>query len=270
MTLFRRSCVANLGGIEVADLRQQFKADHTSDSTPNKLQYSVWNLSPASRAHLSSEKDLVIQVEAGYADGQTDVIFLGDIERIVQVREGPDWITRLESADGGKALRATKVAFSFKEGTKIVDMIKHVGKQMLVDVGNLKELSQSDLKRKIEEYANGSAVFGRAKDIMDGLCKSAGLDWRVQEGALEITQRGQPFGTEAVVLAPDSGLIGSPEPGEEGKVRAVSLIQPGLKPRRKVKLESSALNGFYVISTVSYTGDTHGSDWYAALEMVPL
>lgn len=270
MTLFRRSCIANLGGIEVADLRQQFKADHTSDSTPNKLQYTVYNLSPDSRARLSAEKDLTVQVEAGYTDGQTDMLFYGDIDRVSQMREGPDWVTRLESSDGGRALRTSRLSLSFREGAKIIDMIKHVGKQMLVDVGNLKELSGSDLGRKIEEFANGDAVFGRAKDIMDRLCKTGGLDWRVQDGALEITQRGRPFGTEAVVLAVDSGLIGSPEPGEEGKVRAVSLIQPGLKPRRKVKLESATLDGFYVVSTVSYTGDTHGTDWYAALEMVPL
>lgn len=270
MTLFRRTCVANLGGTEVADLRQQFKADHTSDSAPNKLQYTVYNLSPDSRARLSQEKDLTVQIEAGYVDGQTDVIFYGDIERVVQAREGPDWITRLESADGGRALRATKVSFSFKEGVKIVDMIKQIGKQVLVDVGNLADLSQSDFQRRVEEYANGDAIFGKAKDVLDSLCKTGGLDWRVQDGALEVTKKGQPYGTEAVVLAPDSGLIGSPEPGEEGKVRAVSLIQPGLKPRRKVRLVSASIDGRFMVSTVSYTGDTHGTDWYAVLEMVPL
>lgn len=272
--LYQRVCKANLGGILVETiggkgLRQSFKADHTEGSNPNTLEYMVYNLSADSRARLSEDKDLAVQIEAGYDNDQTDVIFFGGIERVSQVREGADWITRLESTDGGKELRQSKVSISFKDGARLLDMIKQVGRGMLTDAGNIEELTQGDFGRTIQEYANGDALFGRAKDVLDRLCTAGGLDWRVQDGALEITKAGQPYGTDAVRLSPGSGLIGSPEPGEEGKLRATALIQPGLKPRRQVKIESEALSGFYVVSTVSYTGDTHGQDWYAALETVP-
>jgi len=254
----------------IEGLRQQFKAEHVLGGDPNTLQYSVWNLSADSRSRLSQQKDPTVELEAGYVGGQTDVIFRGDVERVFHTREGPDWLTKIESGDGARALRMSKVSVSFKSGTKLIDMIKHVGKQMLVDLGNVEQLGTSDLGRKLSEYANGDALFGRAREVMDRLCKAGGLEWRVQDGVLEVSQEGQPFQSQAVLLSSDTGLIGSPEPGEKGALRVVSLIQPGLKPGRKVQVRSAAVDGFYRVSKVSYSGDTHGSDWYAALEVKPL
>jgi len=95
------------------------------------------------------------------------------------------------------------------------------------------------------------------------MAKSANLDLSIQEGELLLTQVGQPLSTTAVVLSPTSGLIGSPQAGTKGEVKARALLLPGLKPKRQVEIKSELVSGMYVITKAKYTGDTSGNDWYA-------
>lgn len=266
--LFDRYVAANVGGLLIKDLRMSFRAEHTLSSDPNTLTLTITNLSATNRNQMG-EDELRLSLEVGY-NGTSEIVFIGDVDRVRHVWEGPDTHTLIECGDGSAGLRKASIAVALKEGTKVLDAIKKVGKQMLVDMGGLDDLRDSDFARSIDQYANGHSLFGRSKDIMDDLSRTAGLEWRVQDGVLEVNKRNTPIGDTAVLLAPETGLIGSPEPGEKGKVSVRSLIQPGLKPARKVKIQSEHLEGFYRITKSIYSGDTHGTDWYIDLEVSPL
>ena len=66
-----------------------------------------------------------------------------------------------------------------------------------------------------------------------------------------------------------SGLGGVPEVLEKLRVRAKSLLAPGLDPGLLVRLESRDVTGFYRVDSARYQGDTWATPWYAILEMRP-
>ena len=103
---------------------------------------------------------------------------------------------------------------------------------------------------------------------MTGLAQSAGLEWSIQNGNLQLLGRGAALAAKAIVLRADTGLIGVPSIDSEGVVRARSLIVPDLFPGRKVEILSQAVRGFFAIEKATYTGDTTAGaqEWYVDIE----
>jgi hypothetical protein len=80
---------------------------------------------------------------------------------------------------------------------------------------------------------------------------------------------------EAVLLTPATGLIGSPEHGTPDKkhaasvLKARSLLQPAIKPCKRVVIRSQSISGTFCVQKVTHHGDTAGGDWYSDLEALP-
>jgi hypothetical protein len=113
---------------------------------------------------------------------------------------------------------------------------------------------------------SGGALQGSAWEVLKRQATSANLDVDIQGGKLVVTPRGRPLDTTAIVLSPSTGLVGSPQKGAKGTLKARALIVPGLLPKRKVDIRSSLISGLYQIGKVKYIGDTFGNDWYVDLE----
>ena len=104
----------------------------------------------------------------------------------------------------------------------------------------------------------------------------AGIATVVHE--LQVLGPNEALPGQAVLLrAPDSdvgipgtGLVGSPEPGDKGIVKADALIQPNLNPGQKFQLEAAEINGLFRIQRCVYNGDTWGNEWNVSLEGKPI
>jgi len=88
----------------------------------------------------------------------------------------------------------------------------------------------------------------------------------VQDGEIVI----HTFAGTAVLLTPETGLIGSPTPQNDGRVSAQSLLQPDLIPGRQVQIKSKHVQGMYVVETAQYEGETAGDAWFVNITARPL
>ncbi len=259
-------------------LRTVFQAERSHKPDPNTGSISLYNLSQSTRSKLAGA-GLSMTLEAGYI-GHSSVILAGNVQRVSHRRDGADWVTKLETGDGAVAMAEARVSMSFGAGAKVVDVMKALaGKLKGINVDKaLKKLGEVGFKRTLTDYVNGIAMVGQAREEFDKQLRAAGVEWSVQNGELIITAPGEPSDEEAIVLAPDSGLLGSPEPGETKKIgdkdaqqlSVRALIVPGLEPPRQVKIESRTFEGFARIEQTTYRGDSHGQDWSAELEVTPL
>ena len=84
---------------------------------------------------------------------------------------------------------------------------------------------------------------------------------------LQVLPRGRALQRSAVVLSPSTGLVGSPKIGKGRVASAVAIIQPDLQPGRLVDLRASTVSGVYRIEEVEFEGETHGTPWYANLQL---
>ena len=279
--LVNRSLVVNVGGLRVTSpsdindqpgLRVTFNVERNLSKEPNRATITIYNLSEGSRSQVQDE-DLETTLEAGY-EGNTHQLFAGQLDFSSHVKQGPDWVTTLQSGDGSVGFRQARISESIKGPASIstvVDALTNQLKKSGIEAGNIVEKVKSGtLRGSITEWTNGVSLFGRAEKELDKILRSLGFSWSVQDGQIQVLGPTETLIDEAILLSPGTGLVGSPEPGDKGVVRARSLLQPRLVPGKKTKIKSAEVDGFFKVLKVVFVGDTRGQDWYSDIEAQPL
>jgi hypothetical protein len=266
--LFGRVAWLQMGTIEVHNLRVSFIIDKSDEPEPNTAEIAVWNLARNTKALLKTQIPLYVKLVAGY-DGNESQLFEGDInpDGISSVKDNVDWVTTFRAGDGLEAYRSARIQESFKKGTNIITIIKKLANSMGVGLGNaIEKISQGDVSGALTEMVEGATISGPVPREFDRLLASIGYTYSIQDGQLQIIEKGGQILRQVAHLTPDTGLIGSPEPGADGFTKFRSLLQPKLVPSHQVKLETSSYNGLYVLRKIRHNGDTHGANWFSDCE----
>lgn len=279
--LFNRDLVLNAGGLEIRardpqssdarpTLRVIFQVVSGTAKDPNTADISIYNLKKSNRVALQ-EKEIDTVLEAGYVDNISQ-IFGGQLQRGSSVRDGSDWITSIQSGDSTKPFKASRISKSFGGPVDVQDVLETVAKELNVGLGNLKDkISEGGIRAGLSQFSNGFVAVGKTEKVLHRITKAMGYTFSIQDGQLQLLAPGETINpNEAILLSSSTGLIGSPEPGEKGVVKARSLMQPETLPGRKVKIESEEIDAFFRIDKVVFSGDTWASDWYSDLEMSPV
>jgi hypothetical protein len=273
--LFGREWYLQVGTLDLSDLDLAFTVERSVRREPNLAEIRVWNLNRTTRAAVEAGGTAILR--AGYADPPT--LFRGDIRRAWTERDGVDYVTVLQARDGGRAYSEARIARAYQPGTRVTTVLRDVVEDMEIGLGNLEEYEASyQMRNGSTTFLDGYVAAGPARRVLDALTRAAGLRWSVQNGALQLLLQGQPLQSRAVVLSSDSGLIESPAwdevgqrtRGRRGTVTAKSLIQPGLDPGRRVRLESDLITGTFEVRKVQYQGETRGDPWFALVELRPV
>lgn len=260
-------------GLDVGEHRVAGKITKTEKPEPNDASVTIWNLSRSQRDSISelqptpsSTRGVPVLVELGYEEGIHQV-FLGDLRTVTHQKDGADWLTTIESGDGEVAKRIARVKVSTGPGTPIDVALRAVVKALGVDAGNVtKIVGQLKAAGVAKLFTSRMIASGSAAEHMTNFCNSAGLQWSIQDGAIQITGRGRALSPVAVRLTPNTGLVGSPSVDPKGLLSATALIQPKLTINGLVSVESRSVTGTYRITKVTWDFDTHGDAWYAQIE----
>jgi len=265
--LFGRKIRVVVSTIEITDLDMVFQVTKTLKPEPNKAELTIFNLNPDHRSSLEQMKSAPVQIEAGYQGG-TSVLFLGDLRTAMTVHQGPDFITKLSSGDGEKAIKTARVNVSLKKGAASVDkVLESVAKALGVGEGNLKQALSAIKSAGLGElFSEGTVISGSAYREMTNICRSLGLTWSIQDGKLQILELKKALEGQAILVNERTGLIGSPTVDNKGVLTCQTLLIPDVFPGRLMVLESERLKGQYRIESCQYSGDTNGQDWYIGIE----
>lgn len=264
---FNRSFTVQAGTVRFSELDVRFKVVKTLKPEPNTCELLIWNLNEQHRRGLELEVEPVVEILAGYEDDQS-LIFRGAVREVFSRRDAAAWITELRSGDGEKAVKKARINKSFAPGSKLPDVLNELAKEIKVDIGNaLTSLQGATLGTAGGEYVNGTTVTGKASRQLTKILKSAGKEWSIQDGALQLLDVGQFLRGFAVVVSPETGMIGSPTIGNDGILRTRMLLDGDLVPGRQVKLQTRDVPpAFFRVERAEYIGDTAGQDWYVDIE----
>jgi len=272
--LFDRTWKVTIGNLDVTALDLTFDIVKTSGREPNTAEVRIVNAGRDSRSRIEAEDDQRLEVRAGY-DEDPPLLFLGNARRVYTERRGTELVTTVQASDSGRELLVSRMCTAYAEGTPAVVVVRDAINALGIGEGNISDFEDAYTARNgTNNFPDGFVASGQARRVLNGLVRAAGLRWSVQDGVLQLQRPGQPLQTQAVLLSPSTGLVGSPTRGaperrQRPKVSAQALIQPEFYPGRRVVLQSS-IEGTYEISKIKYTGDTRGQDWYATLELRPL
>lgn len=302
MALFERISELEIGqsggkGILIKDLRFSFNIEKTSSETLNNSKVKIYNLNRESRKLIEIPNNVVI-LRAGYVqDSGAIQIFTGSVRRALTSREGVDWITDIELDDGLLAYRDSKVSISFAPGVTGRNVLANIASRFNLPVKTL----PNDIPNK--QYPSGFSFVGRVRDGMTKVCDYLGLEWSIQNQEVQVMKKGGTLRNTAILISPDSGLIGSPtleaktmtdkdaakrgiNTDMKGVIKRTSekddgikqrleiqgfkvktLLQPSLQCGQIVKLKAEGVDDFLKIEKLNHVGDYYGSDWYTELSL---
>jgi len=269
--LFRRSYALTVDQLRITDLDVAFGVHRTMKPEPNTAEITIRNLHPDNRKRTEEKRHVGVVLEAGYAPpGEMSLIFAGDLREVHTMRDGPDLLTVLSSGDGEEQHRKARVNRSFPPGISIRKVIEAAAEAMGVGVGNLNALSQVEFPGAGAVFPGGTVLSGNVAQELADVLRSAGLEYSIQGGVLQILTRRKALEGTALVLSSDSGMVGTPSVSSDGTARASLLMAPDIFPGRKVEFRAENLIGVYRVETARYSGDTAGADWTIEIECQPI
>jgi hypothetical protein len=277
MDLFSRRYSLTIGdtkitGLKGEGLQIQFRVSKSTQKDPNTAEIKVTNLSGDTRARLQGKGKPVI-LAVGYGD-QESVIFSGDSRTILHTRTGPTWLTAIKSGDGEKAFALNKIHKSYAAGTPVSQVLRDAVGALAVNAGNLESALAKTPRKGLTTFTRGYTASGDAGEVVASLAKSLGLNMSIQNGALQFLDSAGTAPGQAVLLTPDTGLIGSPafstpekeKKGQGLKLIAKSLLQPEIVCGGQVEIRSESVKGHFKVEHLEHSGDFRGAEWYTTIE----
>lgn len=266
--LFGRVLECVCGTVDVSALRVRFKVKRNLKPEPNTCEIAVYNLDQDNRAALENPNGgkLGVRLEAGYESTGTSQLFLGQARHAWTEWEGADAITTITTGDSEEEMQKARLHLSIGPTMPAEVALTAMVRALGVGQGNVAQ-AVATLKAKgvAAMFGPGTAISGNVARELTDFCRSAGLEWSIQNGTIQILDRGAALRDLAVELGADTGLVGSPSVDFKGIVKAKAFLIPELVPGRKVSFKSRSVSGGYRIEEVTYTGDTHANDWHADL-----
>ena len=268
----------NSSGKDISGLDVEFHVEKSLKPTdPNTCSLKVYNLAELTRKNMSGDHSLTVRLEAGYVGGVSQLYF-GEVHSAWTTRDGPDFVTHIESRDTiarPTGVRKTgkiqpgdingNLVQNFGPRVPLEKAFKEITKVMGIGEGNLLDALKA-IPRKQLSQVNGAALMGNAARRMTDICRSAGLEWSVNDGKLQLLNIAESLGGgfNAIKVSATTGMVDdSPAVDSQGNVTCTTLLIPGLAPGILVDIDSLFIQGGYRIEKIRYVGNTRGTQWDA-------
>ncbi len=293
LALFGRAAQIVVGTTDISGLDVAFDVKKSLALEPNTCDLKIWNLSPDTRkmieagssgrtaavklskaqriagfpaSNLQKVTVVPVSISAGYVGGMSQV-FLGELRAAQTVTEGADLVTELCTGDSDQALINSRISAPLGPGTTPDVGMRKILSALGIGQGNLTSALKALQTAGVAQMFNkGAALKGRAANMMSNLCKSAGLEWSVQDGQLQVLPLGQPLAGVPVSVSPDTGMIGSPTVDTKGILNVTTLIIPSIKPGVRISVSARSVKGNFRVISCNYVGDTMGNEWFCKIE----
>lgn len=275
-SLIQRAATLTVGDLSIpagsgTGLDIAFTVKRTLKAEPNTCDLKIHNLTRDHQKQLAQAKDGVACIlAAGYVGAGQSVIFSGELRAGQTVTDGATRTTELSTGDGDKALRQARLSVALGPGSTGADGLKKIAAALGVGSGNLAKavnLVQSN-PALAQYFTKGAVIRGSAAEWMSQICASAGLEWSIQDGALQLLELGAPLSSQAILVDSDHGMVGAPTVDTKGILTVTTLMIPGVKPGVKLSMDAEDVQGGYRVISVESSGDSLGAEWYHRCEAV--
>jgi hypothetical protein len=274
--------------IDLSQLRFKFFTKRGDFENPNTCDVRVYNLSDKTANKVKGNEFTQLVLKAGY-QGNYGQIFIGTICQARIGRENQlDSYVDFTAADGDEPYNYAPVISSVAAGANSPNAILAANLNAMragatsgtFGQGYVGQLSSTTTPR-------GETLYGNARDIMRQLARDNDMSWSIQDGQLTMIPLTSYIPGDAVVISPDTGLVGVPEQTQNG-ISMRMLLNPYVKIGQTIKLQATVnklrltpgafydgqnknltaagakINGqgLYYVMVATHTGDTRGNPWY--------
>lgn len=282
--------------IQLNDFKVTFRIVWRNDSSPVVADVKIWNLSDALCNRLMKKEYSLMTIVAGYhgdsekeEDYNYGTLFSGEIRFAVKGRDDlkDSWI-QLQAAGNYSTWIDMTTETTLAGGHTAAD----INRLMMRDF-NTRGITQGVTGEMPEVvYPRGRVMMRPAREQMDLLAEMCKATWQMVEGQLRMIPVDN-YIDNVVELNGESGLVGMPKLTLDERVNIKCLINPKIQLNSLIKLTHNRVNttlpasmkldgpvpektasapesprpgidarGEYIVRSITYNGDTRGSDWY--------
>lgn len=276
-----RSATLQIGGKKYSmdELAFDFEVPFEDSEELATATINAYNLSANTRNGITKGAPVIIN--AGY-EGDLGVIFVGQVAGLSHKHSTTEWCTKITATE---ALDQWLTAQINKTYTKSIK-----AKAMLQDLLNIFGIEIGTFDLAIDkEYPRGKVCKGKLKDVLKEIvvsdCKSRFL---IRCGKIIINNPNDGV-NKGYLLSPSTGLLRSDEEKEVIPIetdlstkktsdekseeaatkKRSSLLNYHLGPADVIKIQSSDLNGRFMIVRGTHKGSQSG-DWKTEIEVKPI
>src|SRR5262249_41134255 len=147
-------------------------------------------------------------------------------------RNGTEWETKLQIADGQRAYSHARMSKSYQKPISVLTVLQDAAASMGLKLPPEAEQSP-DLQQAL---ATGISMHGPTRDVLTKLLAPYGFGWSIQNGRLQILADDQISQATAILIDEEAGMIGSPEhsvpskPGDPSDMSFDVLLYPEILP----------------------------------------
>lgn len=210
----------------ITNLRCTFDATLYVDNKEktNKGSVSIYNMTEDTIKKLGQKFGRIV-LGAGYK-GHISTIIEGDVINIRTEKQGVDRVTTFELAPNFIDLAVKKIAYAFPKGVTLKALIDGIALQF--GIARPATAEGKAWEKVIAPY--GYPAYGTGKQVLDEVTRTYGLEWKIIDGVLHVTDRYGILdnGAEiAFVLSKDTGMIDIPymDTEEVSKTMASALSE---------------------------------------------
>lgn len=247
-------------GVEIDGLRVRFRV-HRIPGKQDSATLDVWGLDLDTYQQIGDYRTIT-RLVAGYEDGPLGEVCQGQTVRDSVRREVADGevVTTWQVQESATYFQDVRLAAAWSGAVTSDELLDYVARQ----IGATRAYQAAP---RTVTYARGYVLPPDWRASLTSIARDVGAKWSIANGRLLLVPLdGSAVRVRALVLAPDSGLIGWPQQSDGGNVIARSLLQPGLLPGDSVRVEGDTLPGDYVVQELEHSGDSWGDDWSTTIK----
>lgn len=238
-----------------SDLRIQFEATKSIRGSLNKMTLKIYNLKEANRLKFikdAEDKDVIpFSLDVGYGE-KIENIYQGTISTAQSERKGSEFITTIESIDGGVDLLNSFTSKTVKgKDTAVNEIVKDFSR-----ITKGKITTQNTLIRP--KVLVGNSINLIAEQLNEN------ETFFIDNEKLYILKINEVVRSFIPVINSATGLLNQPQRANQ-RVTFKTLLNPSIIIGGQVELKSDTalhLNGVYKVETIKYNGDNYGSEWF--------
>jgi len=235
------------------NIRIQFDSVKSVDAGLNSCRVRIYNLSKDKRKKLvkddtDTKTKLEFLLKAGY--NKIETLFKGFILECFSEKSGADIVTTAVSMDGLVDAQGSYTSTTVKKGDAINVILK--------DMPNTTRARISE--RPVVNRAK--VLVGNSLKLVENNLKDDET-YYIDEGKLYIIKQNEVVSDIIPLVNASTGLLNTPTK-KKYEVTFNTLLNPTIRIGCQVKIESiyaENLNGTYKVLTITYRGDSTGTDW---------
>jgi len=260
-------------GVQFTTHQVSFDISKSSDNSKksNSASIEIYNLSDATLKALEVDYPAAIFEVSYESTNNLQVLFAGQVTNTSTRKQGTDRVTQLIMGTGYTELNHQTLNKLVPAGSTVKD----VAEELVKAFPNISRgvYNGTNFNSKL---INGYAISGTLKSQLDRLSQAYKLEWRIDKDTLYINDKSRAatenFAT-AFVISPSTGLIEIPyytsgdarrtvdDNVKRQSVQFSMLINPNIIAGDIIKLEDTAITGWYKVDECRYSGSWRDGSW---------